>query len=171
MKIYRYGLFVGHMAPIHNGHIHVIQNMIDECECSHIMLLERDLPIPSFECKSLLDRVIRPIIFQDYIHVVPIPYLFNEERGIYTYYNMCRIIKNDGFSLYFSGNKEEVIEQFPSLLASRIIFRHIPEYNGITSQKVRDSLANYDYDYISENCPSVVFNAKYKLTEIIKKVV
>lgn len=46
MKTYKYGLFIGHIAPIHNGHIHVIKTMVDECECSHIMLLENVIHIP-----------------------------------------------------------------------------------------------------------------------------
>lgn len=171
MKTYKYGLFIGHIAPIHNGHIHVIKTMVDECECSHIMLLERDSLIPTFKCQALFDQVVDCLNLKDCINVIHIPDLFNEEWGAYIYYNICRIIKRDSFAYYFSGNKRETIEQFPSLLANRIIFRYIPQYNGITSQRVRDSLLSHDYNYIAESCPAPVFRDRYKLTEIIKRVV
>lgn len=171
MKMYKHGLFIGHMSPIHNGHIHVIKTMVDECEYSHVMLLERDFPIPTFKCQLLFDRVADHLNLKYHVNVISMPDLFDEEWGTYIYYNTCRIVKTDTFTYYFSGNKRETIEQFPSLLANRIVFRYIPQHNGITSQKVREALLNCDYNYIAENCPAPVFGDRYKLTEIIKRVV
>lgn len=168
MKIYKNGVYAGHMTPVHNGHLQVIQCMLDECERSHIVLLADKKLALTEKCEELLKRVIRPVILQEYIHVITLPDLFKEEFWQYLYYNMCSVIKDDGFSFYYSGNKDRVENNIPSNIKKRIMLRNVNQYNDITDEKVKTALLEGDYYYIEEVCPKPVSLAKGSLTELLR---
>lgn len=174
------GVFLARLQPIHNGHLALIEKMINENDEVLILIGSTDKmnqrnPIPATFREELLikslyekyDNFEEMYVMQNRIKTVLLPDLSNEgddthDWGFYLYSNIVKHIGQHCFTMYYSDGWEIITKWFPGFILQnnvdlRLIARNNCE-NGVSATKVRELIINEDVTELSKYVPSCVIN-------------
>lgn len=172
------GVFLARLQPIHNGHLALINKMIDENDECLILIGSSDKinqrnPIPgSFRKDLLLQALCENVRTKDMLNygkikIVNLSDLTSEEDnshdwGFYLYSNIVKEIGQHCFTMYYSDGWEIITKWFPGfILQNNVDLRLIARNNcqeGISATKIREFIKNDDIDNLKKYVPNCVIN-------------
>ena len=186
------GVFLARMQPLHKGHMHIIEKMIEECDEVLIVIgsadkkgtirnpLEIDFResilknwVFGFDMFKKYNRKLMKVsiaTLNDFTYEDDI--LSNKEWGRYLYYNIISKISQKEFSLYYSDDIKIIQDWFDWDLSNKISIRHIDRscvLDGISATKIREAIVSNDKEYVNKYC--IFDNGTYNILEKeIKKI-
>jgi len=183
------GVFLARMQPVHNAHLHMIEQACIENDKVIVMLGSADkkyeirnpFPIELREVmlnRAILDKFKFDFIQKIRIHTLPDythkkDYENDKEWGLYLYYNILSKIKNNIFSIYYSDEPEIMLNWFDNNIKERINFRFFERnslFEGLSATKIREAIINNDRQYIESFCPKSVINNLKTMQDILNNV-
>jgi len=183
------GVFLARIQPIHNAHLHMIEQACIENDEVIIMLGSADkkyeirnpFPIELREVmlnRAILDNFNSSLIQKIKIHTLPDythekDYENDKEWGLYLYYNILSKTKNNTFTIYYSDEPEIMLNWFDNNIKERINFRFFERnelFEGLSATKIREAIVNNDKQYIESFCPKSVINNLKTLQDILNDI-
>ena len=170
------GVFLARLQPIHNGHLALIEQMVNENDECLILIGSTDKmnernPIPGTYRKELLIKAIqeKDTIKNFYdngkIKIILLPDLTSEgdnshDWGFYLYSNIVKHIGQHWFTMYYSDGWEIITKWFPGfILQNNVDLRLIARNNcesGISATKIRELIKSKKVDELQEFVPKSV---------------
>lgn len=177
-KIYKTGVFLARMQPLHAAHMYLIEKALQECEDIWIVLgsANKDSMLRNPFTLQFREEVLKEALSEagyspddlTHIHMFELPdwSLENDtnettEWGRYFYYNVVSRIQHKNFTMYFSDDPAIIRSWFPSTenischVALRL-FNRTDIYEGLSATRIRQAIIDNDKDYLSKYCPPAV---------------
>ena len=172
------GVFLARLQPIHNGHLALIQKMIEENDECLILIGSSDKinarnPIPGTYRRDLLYSALKEnnymseYIDSNKLKVVLLSDLTSEgddshDWGFYLYSNIVKEIGQHCFTMYYSDGWEIITKWFPGfILQNNVDLRLIARNNcvsGISATKVRELIKSEKTNELKPFVPSCVID-------------
>lgn len=186
----KWGVFIGRMQPVHNGHLFLIKKALEENDMVLILLGSSNKsgtirnPFSSIFRRHLLELSLYEdgIIDEKRIIVSTLPDWTtetdtdsNKTWGRYLYYNIVSKIGRKEFSLYYSDDASILDDWFEGTeMRQYINYRCIGRehiFDGLSATKIRQALLDGNKEYVEKYCPNAVIRNFGYLSETYKKVV
>jgi len=166
------GVILARLQPIHNGHLELIRQALNENEKVLLLVGSADKvnkrnPIPISLRIEMANKAIAEKFGADAerICVQPLNDLTDEtdnnhDWGFYLYANIVKNIKTPFFTLYYSDGFQIVMEWFPSFITRDFVSFKLNArgaiYNALSATKVREMIRTNDVEGMKEAVPTVV---------------
>lgn len=174
--MYKTGVFLARMQPLHVAHMFLIKKALEECETVWVVLgsaNKKDMQRNPFSLDFRKDMLTQALSEEGYsseyinrIHIFELPdwSLENDTNetymwGRYLYFNIVSRAETKKFTIYYSDSPEIIKSWFPSDIADNItlrLFDRTQTYDGLSATKIREALINQNTEYISKYCPPVI---------------
>jgi len=168
----QYGVFLARMQPVHNAHLFMVRQALNECDKVLIVLGSEnkiDMLRNPYDI-TLREQMLRECFTKEEnqkLSIVTLPDWSMESDvenakiwGSYFYYNVVSRIGQKKFSLYYSDGKEELDSWFSGTIAAKNITYRLFErsnlFEGLSATKIRQAFIDGDVDYIKRFCPDSV---------------
>lgn len=184
----KWGVFIGRMQPVHNGHLFLIKKALEENDSVFVLLGSSN---KSGTIRNSFDKALRVYLLRNAIDEeigregIDIDYLpdwtmENDKEsdkiwGRYLYYNIVSRIGQKEFSLYYSDDVSILDRWFEGTeVRQHINYRCIGRehiFDGLSATKIRQALLDENKDYVERYCPNIVARNFGLLSKIYKEVV
>lgn len=182
-----YGVFLARMQPVHNAHLHMINEALKESDKVLVVLgsenKEGMLRNP-YDIK-LREQMLRECLTPEQnerLDIGTLPDWSMESDtenadiwGRYFYYNVVSRIGQKHFSLYYSDGKENLDSWFKDTevypYVEYRLFERSNLFDGLSATKIRQAFMNGDIEYVKQFCPESVTKRFHQLAECYKDVV
>jgi len=125
------GVFVARTQPLHNGHIHIINQALDECSQVYVFVGSADKlnfrnPLPINLRMEIIEETYKSEIEQGILVINPLDDLSHEgdhsySWGTYIFANMIKVSGISVFRMYYSDGWEIITSWFePYLLRNNV---------------------------------------------------
>ena len=168
----QYGVFLARMQPVHNAHLFMVRQALNECDKVLVVLGSEnkvDMLRNPYDIE-LREQMLRECFSKEEnqkLSIVTLPDWSMESDtesakiwGNYFYYNVVSRIGQKKFSLYYSDGKEELDSWFSKTIAEQNITYRLFErsrlFEGLSATKIRQAFIDGDIDYIKKFCPDSV---------------
>ena len=149
----KYGVILARLQPIHNGHLELIRQALNENDKVLLLVgsadkLNKRNPIPIALRLEMAHEAINDTFGDDAkrVQIEPLDDLKDEsnnthEWGFYLFCNIVERTKNPIFTMYYSDGFEIIMSWFPPYVTSKLVsFKLIASGNvhdGVSASKVR----------------------------------
>lgn len=171
-KSVKTGVFLARMQPVHNAHLYMIKQALEECDKVLIVLGSEnkvDMLRNPYDAK-LREKMLRECLdFEDNkkLSIVTLPDWSTESDtenakiwGRYFYYNVVSRIEQKHFSIYYSDDPAILDSWFKDTEVEKYItyrnFERSNLFDGLSATKIRNAFIEDNIDYIKESCPESV---------------
>lgn len=186
----KWGVFIGRMQPVHNGHLFLIKKALEENDRVLILLGSSNKrgtirnPLDYISRKHLLEFALEEDneIDKKRITISTLPdWTMESDKdsdktwGRYLYYNIVSRIECKQFSLYYSDDASILDDWFEGIeVRQHINYRCIGRehiFDGLSATKIRQALLDENKEYVERYCPDIVARNFGLLSKIYKEVV
>lgn len=182
------GVFLSRMQPIHNAHLWMIKNALNENDKVLVLIgsankkgTERN-PFDIELRKRMVKAAIKEYFSEEDIERIVLKELVDwsteqnnndQEWGRLIYYNVVSTMNVKEFSYFCSEEPEKIEGWFEEQLRERINFRYFSrdnQFNGLSATKIRAAILDDNSEYIREYCPNCICAVRENLKEILKTI-
>lgn len=172
----KYGVLLTRAQPFHTGHISVIRNILTENDKALIVIgsanksgtkrnpLSIDFRFHMVELAlqdSGLSENTRIISLMDWS--METAYQYAKEWGCFLYYNIVNVIGQKSFSLYYNDDPGIVENWFPDGIKNRIMIKHVPRIDEISSTRIREAIVSGDDAYLRSVLSPGIFDIRNQI--------
>ena len=174
-KHIKHGVFLARMQPLHNGHLYMIRQAMEQCD--HLLIVlgssnKESMTRNPFTLETRHSWLVKSLHdnpkFLEHSDIIQLPdWSFEndinetEEWGRYLYYNIVAHIQSKKFSIFYNDDINIIKSWFPSPLDKRVDIRWQPRseiFNGLSATKIREAIINDDQDYLTQYLPQPVLD-------------
>ena len=175
LNIMSVGVIIARLQPIHNGHLELIKQALNENEKVVLFIGSADKvnernPIP-IKLRLYLTRQAIDETFDakdaKRIEVIPLDDLSDETEnnhdwGFYLYAHIVLYTLSPTFTIYYSDGFEIIMKWFPAFASRDFISYKLNArgamFNGLSATKVRVLILQQDYEELKKYVPKVVMD-------------
>ena len=181
------GIVLARLQPIHNGHLELIEQAIDENDQVFVFIGSADKfnqrnPIPINLRLEMAQEAI-DVLLRKYsgevpkVRILPLDDLTDEsdnshDWGFYLYSKIVTETKESCFTIYYSDGFEIITTWFPSfILRNNVSLKLIARgatCSGISATKVRGLIEQGNWEELYKWVPESVFNRRETLKQHIE---
>lgn len=175
-RLYKTGVFLARMQPLHVAHMYLIEKALEECEevwvvlgsSNKVNMLRNPFTLAFREevLKEALGEAGYAPEDLERIHMFELPdWSFENDAndvvtwGRYFYYNVVSRVQKKNFAMYFSDDPSIIQSWFESEVKSHItlrLFERATMYDGLSATKIRQAIMDGDKAYLSKYCPPAI---------------
>lgn len=180
------GVFLARMQPLHNGHLHMVETALKECEHLTIVLGSSNKSFMTrnpftFELRKMwLRDALQNLNDFDRINIFELPDWSYEndknetyEWGRYFYYNVVSRIQAKTFSVFYNDDLSIIQSWFDETIRDRINIQHSERSNifdGLSATKIREAILADNDEYLKKYLPLSVRKDVPLIKEYLIKV-
>lgn len=165
------GIFLARMQPVHNAHLFMVREALQECE--HVCIVlgseNKDEMVRNPFKIELRETMLRECLLDEEnkrITIFTLPDWTQEsdtvglkQWGAYLYYNIVSRMEQKHFTFYYSDDPEIMLRWFTDELLEYVDFRFFERtdmFEGLSATKIREAFSISDLEYIKKFCPQSV---------------
>lgn len=181
----KWGVMLARFQPIHNGHLHLIEQAVNENDKVLLIIgsankINERNPIPISFRQELVEQAIAEKFTDEQqakIVIMPLDDLTSEidnsvEWGYYLHMNIAEAIGTVFFTMYYSDGWEIVMEWFPAFIRNNYVSFKLNArgniLNNLSATKVRGYILDDDKVSLAKSVPNCVLNNANALKHYIK---
>lgn len=169
------GVIIARMQPIHNGHLELINQALNENEKVLVLVgsankLNKRNPIPianriDLIIKGISEKFGNDVFERGRIMVRQLDDLTDEsdnshDWGFYLYSNIVKCIKEPYFTIYYSDGFQIIMEWFPNFITRDFVSFKLNArgtiYDNLSATQVRDMIVRNDVEQLKDLVPTCV---------------